>query len=1626
MVIAEDRQKTEVIDRVAERAAELAGPGRGDEARTFVRQFYEHVPPDGVEGEEPDRLAEAALSFLEFARERTPGSPKVRVFTPRREGDGRETPPTVIETVNEDMRFLVDSVAAELHTRGIEMLLVTHPILTVERDAGGRLTAVREPGEAAGAALRESWMQVRIAPQPAGRHEEIRQGIDVVLAAVRSVIDDWQAMRDRCHVIVEELERNPPLLPAGEIAEGKEFLLWLQKKSFTFLGYREYRFEGEGAGAVARVLPESGLGLLRDESFVLFDGLRNLGKLPDDIRDFLRRPVLLRSTKSNRLSPVHKPVPMDTVAVKCFDAEGRVTGERLFIGLFTAAAYAVSPRTIPLLADKIEAVLDRAGVPPDSYDGKNLRHIIETYPRDELFQISRDDLYRNAMGILHLQERQRTAVFVRRDPFRRFVACLVFLPRDRYNTGLRGRIEEILAVAFGGEAKTAQTQVTDSVLARLYIIVSRPSGRVRDVDLEEVRARVAQAVRSWADLLAEALREVDDEERRLGFFQRYAKAFPRSYQDRFSGTDAVFDVRQIEEALATDGLTQNLYRPAGREPHDLNFKIYGSIEPKPLSDILPILENMGVKVLAEMPYEVALDGVGAPVWVRELRMVSEDGMAIDLDSVREAFHETFECVWRGEVENDGFNKLVLRAGLVAREVMVLRACSKYLRQATPFSQPYMEQALACNPKIARLLLDLFLARFNPQRTGAGSAAASEDIRGEIAELLEGIKDLDEVRILGRFLNLVESMLRTNYFQAGADGRHKPYLALKLDSRKIEELPLPRPFREVFVYSPRVEAIHLRGGKVARGGIRWSDRREDFRTEVLGLLKTQMVKNAVIVPVGSKGGFVVKRPPTAGGREALQQEGIECYKTLVRGLLDLTDNLKGGKVVPPPDVVRYDDNDPYLVVAADKGTATFSDIANGISAEYGFWLDDAFASGGSAGYDHKEMAITSRGVWESVKRHFRELGKDVQTQDFTVVGIGDMSGDVFGNGMLMSRHIRLLAAFDHRHIFVDPSPDPARSFEERQRLFHLPRSSWADYDASLISVGGGVYERGARSIPVTPQMAGLFGLSVEQVTPADLIHAILRSQVDLLFFGGIGTFVKASTESHADAKDRTNDALRVDGRELRTRVIGEGANLAMTQRARIEYALHGGPEGYGGRLNTDFIDNSAGVDCSDHEVNIKILLNEIERQVGLTREGRNQLLVEMTDEVAALVLRDNYLQTQAITVTHQLGYHLLDRHARFMRALEREGRLDRRIEFLPDDEELADRARLCIGFTRPELAVLLAYGKIALNDELLKSDLPDDPFMQEDLKRYFPTRLRERFAGEIPQHRLHREIIATSVTNSIVNRAGSALMHEIREKTGEGAADIARAYVITRDVFNLRRLWAEIEALDNQAPAMSQAAMLTECGRLIDRGATWFLRFGDRPLDIGSQIDAYRPGVQEVGEHLEELLTSANRAQLTARAAQLEGVPAGLAVRVASLNSWLAAALDMVRIARSRGLTPLPVARLYFTLGDRFGFDRLREMAAKLSTDKAVDKQAVSAITDDLSSLQGELTARVLAAMAAMDDGGASAEQAEQAEQAIAAWAERRRGVVSRAEQILADLRTVEVPSLALLVVANRALKAMAE
>ncbi|WP_448190284.1 NAD-glutamate dehydrogenase [Azospirillum sp. sgz301742] len=1613
MALRAEQLKDELTEEVVRQVRGRLDRSRVDLAERFVRQFYANVPPDDIVQAPADQLYGAAIAMWQWGQKREPGKATVRVYNPRIEEHGWQSPRTVVEIVNDDMPFLVDSVTSELNRQGFTVHLVIHPVVRVARDGNGRLTELYEPDAAPKDATAESYMHVEVdAHSDAAALERVRAGLERVLCEVRGAVVDWRAMRAQVQGVLAEVPAMRATLPADEVAEAEAFLRWMDEDHFTYLGYREYRFEPAPAGGepALTLVPESGLGILHDDQITVFDGLRHYSALAPDVREFLRAPRALMVTKANKRSDVHRPVHMDAVLLKRFDADGTIVGERLIVGLFTSSAYNRSPRDIPFVRRKVAAVIERAGFDARSHDGKALLNIIETYPRDELFQASVEELFDTVLGILHLQERQRLALFVRKDPFERFASCLVFVPRDRYDTELRRRMQVILEAALNGTCTSFTTQLAESVLARIHFIIKTEPGRAPAYSVADIEARLVQAARDWTDMLKDALVDARGDEAGASLLERYTQAFPTSYREAFAAEAAVHDIERIEAAVQHGRMGINLYRPLEAEPAELHFKIYHEGNPVPLSDVLPMLEHMDLKVITEQPFEVAVAGRPAPVWIHDFALRTLTGAPVDVAVAKEAFQNAFGAVWDGRMEDDGFNRLVLRAGLSAREVTVLRAYAKYLRQARfAFTQDTVEATLAAHPETARLVVRLFQARFDPAKPGDEAA-----ILADIEAALDAVTNLDEDRILRRFVNLVRVTLRTNAYQKGADGQPKSYLSFKLDSMAIDELPLPRPWVEVFVYSPRMEGVHLRGGKVARGGIRWSDRREDFRTEILGLMKAQMVKNTVIVPVGSKGGFVVKRPPPASaGREAALAEGVECYKTLMRGLLDITDNLAAdGSVVPPSDVVRHDGDDPYLVVAADKGTATFSDIANSVSLDYGFWLGDAFASGGSQGYDHKKMGITARGAWESVKRHFRELDRDIQAQDFTVVGVGDMSGDVFGNGMLLSKHTKLVGAFDHRHVFCDPDPDPATSFAERERLFALPRSSWADYDAALLSKGGRIFERSAKSLVLTPEIRERFGIIAEHVTPAELMQAMLKAEVDLLWFGGIGTYLKSSDESNAEVGDKANDALRIDGAHVRAKVIGEGANLGVTQRGRIEAAQAGV------RLNTDAIDNSAGVDTSDHEVNIKILLNDVVARGDMTVKQRDQLLVAMTDEVAALVLTDNYLQSQALTIAQARGPDMLEPQARFIRALEKAGRLNRAIEYLPDEEELAARMANRQGLTRPELAVLLAYAKITLYDELLASDLPDDPFMHEDLVRYFPVPLRERFAEAIARHRLRREIVATGVTNSIVNRVGPVFVKEMMEKTGMGPADVARAYAIVRDAFQLRPLWKAIEELDTCVPAAVQTAMLAETIRLMERTVAWFLTGGTHPLSIAAETEIYRPGVEALSAGLEAVLDAEEAARLAARAAlyTAQGVPEELAKRIAALPV-LASAPDLVRIAERTGREVAGVAAVYFMLGRRFGLEWLRDKASGAKSDNHWQKQAVAAIVDDLFAHQKELTVRVLDGT-----GGLSAEAP--VESPVDSWIALRRSVVERVEQLVSELRTQANVDLAMLAVANRQLRGL--
>jgi glutamate dehydrogenase len=1618
-----EQARNELLDRAAALGGEQDRTGG---LREFLHRYYRHVAAEDVVTRSPEEVLAAPLAHRELAGSRPQGTATVRVSTPDAE-DGSGLPPhSVVEVVCDDMPFLVDSVTAELSRHGRAIHLVIHPQLVVRRDVAGELLEVCNASTAQGGgegAVVESWMHIEIDREPdAAEQDQLAADLDRVLRDVREAVEDWPKMRSRAEQVADEISTAPPAgVDTREVEETTELLRWLAEAHFTFLGYREYVLRPADDGAEDRLVavPGSGLGILRADQPQDPD----YGRLPRDVAALARKRTLCVVTKANSRSTVHRPAYLDYVGVKSFDAAGNVVGERRFLGLFTSAAYNESIHHIPVLRRKAAEVLARSGFSANSHSGKDLLAILETYPRDELFQVSTDDLEATAIAVLHLQERRQLRLFLRRDDYGRFMSCMVYLPRDRYTTQVRQAMEAILMDAFDGTSIDYAALVSESVLARLHFVVRvDPSNTVPDIDPSDVEAELVLATRTWDDDFLDALRNSCGLEQAVRLANVYGDAFPEAYKEDLPAADAVADLHRLE-ALTNDGdIDLQLYTPRGATDGVRRLKLFHVGEPVSLSQVLPRLQEMGVEVVDERPYHVERNGLPA-AWVYDFGLRYEPVEPIG-DDARQRFQDAFAAIWSGACESDGFNALVLRAGLTWRQATVLRSYSKYLRQGgTAFSQTYIEECLTSNTHLARLLVALFEARFDPHRNAAGLApggtGSEELVDGLIEEIsgaLDAVASLDQDRILRSLLGVIRATLRTSYFQTDADGRPKPYIAFKLDPHKVPDLPAPRPKFEIWVCSPRVEGVHLRFGPVARGGLRWSDRREDFRTEVLGLVKAQSVKNAVIVPVGAKGGFVVKRPPAdPTDREAVLAEGVACYRMFISSLLDVTDNLVAvdgeQQVVPPPQVVRYDDDDPYLVVAADKGTATFSDIANGVALDYGFWLGDAFASGGSVGYDHKAMGITARGAWESVKRHFRELGVDTQTEDFTVVGVGDMSGDVFGNGMLLSEHIRLVAAFDHRHVFLDPDPDPALSYVERRRLFDLPRSSWADYDTSLLSAGGGVHPRTAKSIPISAEVRARLGLpdGAGSMTPAELMKAILAAPVDLLWNGGIGTYVKASTESHADVGDKANDAIRVDGADLRVKVVGEGGNLGLTQLGRIEFAVAGG------HINTDAIDNSAGVDTSDHEVNIKILLDQAVRDAAIPAEHRNPLLAAMTDDVARLVLRDNYEQNVLLGNARVQAPAMLSVHGRLISSLESRGELDRGLEFLPSQAEIEQREAAGAGLTSSELAVLAAYSKISLTATVLASDVPDDAWFNGALRRYFPHRLVEELGDRLGSHPLRREIVTTWVTNDLVNRGGMTCVYRVQEETGASPVEVVRAYSVVREIFRLEDYWDSIEALDNVLPTAVQSMLYLESRRLLDRSIRWLVQQRRATIDVAHEVEHFQPAFDELVPQLPALLVGAERERLLMRAAEFAGlgVPDDLANRAAGLLDGFSM-LDVVEIANAEKLPALEVAGVYFAISERIEADRMLTRITGLPRDDRWSALARSALRYDLYAAMAGLTQNVLTSTSSGD------EPAER----ITSWEQQNAEGVARAEATLTEIVNLDSYDLATLSVALRTIRTL--
>jgi glutamate dehydrogenase len=1569
----------------------------------FLRHYYDFVDADDLQSRAIADLYGAALAHWQTAQRFVPGSERLRVYNPILEQHGWHSDHTVIEIVNDDMPFLVDSVSMAVNRLGLALHSVVHPVFRIWRGADGSIVRVGQGAEDAGDKQSQLASFIHFEVDRCGdaaKLDALRDDIARVLGDVRASVEDWPKIVEIARATIKDMKGRET---GVEGAEARAFLEWMVDDHFTFLGQRDYELVSHDVGFGLRALPESGLGILRDALRPV--GAADVTPLPAAAAQIITGASPIFLTKANSRATVHRPGYLDYVGIKLTGADGKTIGERRFIGLYTSTAYFVSAAEIPIVRRKCANIVRRAGFLPRGHLAKSLVTVLETYPRDELFQAEEDQLYDIALGVLRLQEHQRTRLFVRRDRFDRFVSCLVFVPRDKYNTDLRRRIANLLTEAFNGASVEFTPLLSESTLARIHFVVHAEPGAMPDVDTRELEARLVQVTRRWQDDLADALLDAFGEEQGNRLLQHYADSFPAGYRDDYPARTAVRDIELIERLQGSERIAMNLYRPIESGPRAFRFKVYRAGQPIALSRSLPMLEHLGVRVDEERPYLIeALDAT--PAWVHDFGLELADDSEFDIERVKNLFEDAFEQVWTGEIESDDFNRLVLRAQLAAREVTILRAYAKYLRQVgSTFSDAYIERALTGNSTIARKLVELFVARFNPA-LGDRREAHVELLLKWIDTALDQVPNLDEDRILRQFLGVIKATERTNYYRLDQDGRPKPYLSFKFNPARVPGLPEPKPMFEIWVYSPRVEGVHLRGGRVARGGLRWSDRREDFRTEVLGLMKAQMVKNVVIVPVGSKGGFVVKNPPPPGDRETWLREGVACYQTFLRGLLDLTDNLAGNEIVPPPDVVRHDPDDPYLVVAADKGTATFSDYANAISQEYGFWLDDAFASGGSVGYDHKKMAITARGAWESVKRHFRETGVDTQTTDFTVVGIGDMSGDVFGNGMLLSPHIKLVAAFDHRHIFLDPQPDPAVSLAERGRIFILERSSWADYDPALISAGGGVFPRTAKTIPVSTAMQAVLGINAAALAPNELIRAILQAPVDLLYNGGVGTYVKASRETNAQVGDRTNDALRVNGADLRCKVVAEGGNLGLTHLGRIEFALRGG------RINTDAIDNSAGVDCSDHEVNIKILLGLVVKDGEMTEKQRNALLADMTNEVGLLVLQDNYYQTQALSIAGRYSVELFDAETRFMRWLERAGRLNRVIEFLPTDEEIAERQAAKQGLTSPERAVLLAYSKMWLYDALLESDMPEDPLVSSMLIDYFPKPLRHRFSEPMHRHPLRREILATYLTNALVNRVGCEFVHRLMEETDAQPGEIVRACIMARDVFDLDDVWQSIDALDNRVADDVQARMFVEVARLVERAALWFLRQlqSGAVSDVTDLLTRCRDAAQRLASQWPALLPAADLEALSERQRVLvdAGVDSELAVRVAS-GEISAAVLDIAEVAAKCGKDLERVAGVYFALGTLLNYGWISERANALPTPTHWDTLARAAALAELARLKRALTTSALM----------GAGEASTPDELVETWREQRAAPLERYARLLADLRASGGSSLSVLLVIVR-------
>ncbi len=1532
-------------------------------ARQFLSGIQENAVADDLLGLEMEDVLHLAVGIWNFAENRMPGETLVRII-PATGADGREIERDILEIVTGDKPFLVDSVMGELTRLEVQTRAMFHPVFDLGRSDAG-------PRSDTAPLIRESIIQVYMEPLSPEVREQVLEGIKSTLSDVALATGDWMAMREAMNRAIEELHNAPAVAPEEEVVECIEFLRWLRDEHFAFLGSRQYVFPVDNEGNLLPLEPDivegTSLGILRNEEANVLRRASEPSLLTPAIKDFVNNPTPLVVAKSNLRSRVHRQVYMDYIGVKRWNEDGQVIGETRFVGLFTAEAYDRMARDVPLIRRKVRRVLVRAKRGAGTHNTKRLQNIVENYPRDELFQISEEELLEISRGILHLFDRPRPKLFVRHDRFNRFVSVFVFVPRERYNTQMRQNVGEMLRKAYGGRLSAYYPHFGDGPLARVHFIIGLDPKNHSRPNLDDLEARLVEMARSWHDRLETRAREAALSRRLHSRVRTYREAFSVAYREAFSARQALDDILIIEKLDQSSGLLANIYQLENDPPSVIQVKLFRAGESLNLSSVMPMFEEMGLNVVSEASYPVKRKQQEL-VWVHVFEMVRADGEAVDLSLIKKPVEDAFVAIWSGKSENDGFNQLILSLGVSWRSVAFLRTCAKY-RQQTGLdpSQYVQEEALVENPQIARLLLELAKVRFRPDGRKSISARQSkqEKLLGEIIEALNSVPSLDHDKVLRRLMRLICAIYRTSFYQTDANGEPLERISIKIASRELATLPAPKPYREIFVWSPRVEGVHLRFGPVARGGLRWSDRREDFRTEVLGLVKAQQVKNSVIVPVGSKGCFFPKLLPKPDDREAFMKEGIRSYKTFIRGLLDITDTLSGdGDVIHPKNTVIWDDEDPYLVVAADKGTATFSDIANSLAEEYNFWLGDAFASGGSVGYDHKKMGITAKGAWEAVKRHFREMGKNTQTEPFSVIGIGDMSGDVFGNGMLLSKKIKLVAAFDHRDIFIDPDPvDLDANWNERKRLFDMPRSSWRDYNTELISEGGGVFSRSAKAIPLSKEMRQLTGLSGGETTPVELMTALLKADVELLWFGGIGTYIKSAEEQNWEVGDKANDAIRVNADEVRAKVIGEGANLGITQKGRIIFACHGG------RINADFVDNSAGVDTSDNEVNLKILLNSAVQAKKISTEERNKILASMTDDVAKNVLEHNYQQTLTLSLAELTGQADMDAYGRFMDHLEAEDRLDREVETLPDADHISARYADGPGMTRPEIATLMAYAKNTLVEDLIAGSAPDDPHFAKKLLQYFPKNV-QNFKQEREHHRLHREIIATMLANDMLDRGGPTFCYRLCGSAGVDANTAALCFEGVRELFGYEELVARVNALDNKIPAKSVYHAHYEIMSVLRRKSYWMARHPEVLKNgLGGLFETYRPGIEVMSKNINKFLSQYEIEKAESRANSLidSGVPKALSKEIANLRT-LVSASDIIDLSAQEDWPLLSVACLYHGFGDVFWFDRLRGAASTLHAADHWDRLAVRRLIEDFYRAQQRLTRAAMSHITLLSNG----------------------------------------------------------